>query len=269
MHIDHEKGHQYYALFASPEKFRKNSLVLTNEGMGDKSNLTVSIVKNNILKEIFVSKKNRIGTLYKMITLLLGMKMSQHEYKVMGLAPYASEYEVMKAYNSAFKKLFKVKDFGIFVNKKPVDFYFTFKEKLKHCRFDGVAGALQKVVEEALVKWVRNCIKKTKINSVVIAGGVAQNIKSAIPISEIKELKNFYINPSSGDSTLSVGGCYYNSNLNKNIKLKKLDNIYLGPSYSNKHVLRAINNFLIKNKNFSTSKIKNNKNIVNYQKEKF
>ena len=38
-------------------KFRKNSLVLTNEGMGDKSNLTVSIVKNNILKEIFVSKK--------------------------------------------------------------------------------------------------------------------------------------------------------------------------------------------------------------------
>ena len=39
----------------------------------------------------------------------------------------------------------------------------------------------------------------------VIAGGVAQNIKSAIPISEIKELKNFYINPSSGDSTLSVG----------------------------------------------------------------
>ena len=57
MHIDHEKGHQYYALFASPEKFRKNSLVLTNEGMGDKSNLTVSIVKNNILKEIFVSKK--------------------------------------------------------------------------------------------------------------------------------------------------------------------------------------------------------------------
>ena len=79
-------------------------------------------MKNNILKEIFVSKKNRIGTLYKMITLLLGMKMSQHEYKVMGLAPYASEYEVMKAYNSAFKKLFKVKDFGIFVNKKPIDF---------------------------------------------------------------------------------------------------------------------------------------------------
>ena len=38
----------------------------------------------------------------------------------------------------------------------------------------------------------------------------------------------------------------------------------MGPSYSNKHVLRAINNFLIKNKNFSTSKIKNNKNIVNY-----
>ena len=27
VHIDHEKGHQYYALFASPEKFRKKSLI--------------------------------------------------------------------------------------------------------------------------------------------------------------------------------------------------------------------------------------------------
>ena len=62
IHIDHEKGHQYYALFASPEKFRKKSLILTNEGMGDRSNLTVSKVLNNNLKEIFASKENRVGT---------------------------------------------------------------------------------------------------------------------------------------------------------------------------------------------------------------
>ena len=46
------------------------------EGFGDYSNLTVSKVSNGILKEVFRSKKNRVGTLYKMITLMLGMKIS-------------------------------------------------------------------------------------------------------------------------------------------------------------------------------------------------
>ncbi len=262
IHIDHEKGHQYYALYASPEKFRKNSLIVTNEGMGDRSNITVSKVKNGVLKEVYVSKKNRIGTLYKMMTLLLGMKMSQHEYKVMGLAPYASDYEINKAYNSAFKDLFFTKGYGIYLKNKPKDFFFTFKEKLKHCRFDGVAGALQKVVEETLVQWIKNCIKKSKIKSVVISGGVAQNIKSAIPISEIPELKNFYINPSSGDSTLSVGGCYYISSLRPNLKLKKLENIYLGPSYNKNEIKKTLNKFISNNRNFTLAKIKGNKKLV-------
>ena len=54
--------------------------------MGDKSNLTVSVVINSKLNEIYFSKQNKIGTLYKFITLLLGMKPSQHEFKVMGLS---------------------------------------------------------------------------------------------------------------------------------------------------------------------------------------
>ena len=260
-HIEHEKGHQYYGLYAAPEKFRKKCLVLTNEGMGDYSNLTVSKVKNGILQEIFSTKKNRIGTLYKMITLLLGMKVSQHEYKVMGLAPYASEYEINKAYKSAFKNLFKVKGYGIFLKEKPKDFFFHFKKKLADCRFDGIAGALQKTVEETLVEWIKNCIKKSKINSVILSGGVAQNIKAAIPISNIKELKSFHLNPSSGDSTLSVGGCYYASHLKKGLIIKNLNNIYLGPSYSKKDIETELIK-LRKNKKVIIKKIKDNKIVV-------
>ncbi len=260
-HIDHEKGHQYYGLYAAPEKFRKKCLVLTNEGMGDYSNLTVSKVKNGILQEIFSTKKNRIGTLYKMITLLLGMKVSQHEYKVMGLAPYASEYEINKAYKVAFKNLFKVKGYGIFLKKKPKDFFFHFKKKLADCRFDGIAGALQRTVEETLVEWIKSCIKKSKVNSVILSGGVAQNIKAAIPISNIKELKSFHLNPSSGDSTLSIGGCYYASNLRKDLKIKNLNNIYLGPSYSKKDIKTELNK-LMKNKKIVVKKIKDNKIVV-------
>ena len=259
--IDHEKGHQYYGLFAAPEKFRKKCLVLTNEGFGDYSNLTVSKVSNGILKEVFRSKKNRVGTLYKMITLMLGMKISQHEYKVMGLAPYASDFETNKAYCAAFKDLFKIKGYGILLKNKPKDFFFHFKKKLADSRFDGIAGALQKIVEETMVAWIKSCVKKSKINSVILSGGVAQNIKSAIPISNIKELKSFHLNPSSGDSTLSVGGCYYATHFMKNLKTENLKNIYLGPSYSKKEIQIEVEK-LKKNKKILIKKIKNNKTIV-------
>ena len=48
----------YFLLLKNLEK----SLVLTNEGMGDKSNLTVSVVKIQIKWDIF-SKENKIGTI--------------------------------------------------------------------------------------------------------------------------------------------------------------------------------------------------------------
>lgn len=262
VHIEHEKGHQFYGLFAAPKNFRKKSLILTNEGMGDKSNISVSVVKNGVLKEIYYSKKCKIGSLYKFITLLLGMKPSQHEFKVMGLAPYASDYEMRKAYNAAFKNLFEAKGLGIYLKNKPKDFFFHFKKKLSHCRFDGIAAALQLSVEEVLVQWIKNCIKKTKISNIIIVGGVAQNIKAAIPISEIKSVKNFYINPSSGDTTLSVGGCYYISSMKKDLELKKLENIYLGPEYTNEEILKTIHKFIKKNKNFSFTKFTNNKKII-------
>lgn len=262
IHVEHEKGHQFYGLFAAPEKFRKNSLILTNEGMGDKSNLSVSTVRNGKLKTIYYSKQNKIGALYKFITLLLGMKPSQHEFKVMGLAPYASDYEKEKAYTAAFKDLFTVRNLGIYLKKKPKDFFFHFKEKLAHCRFDGIAGALQETTEKVLVQWIKNCIKKTKIRNVILSGGVAQNIKSAIPISEIKELKNYYVNPSSGDSTLSIGGCYYVSHIKKKLNLKKLENIYLGPEYSKTEVEIKIKKFLKNNNDFKYIKVKSQLKIA-------
>ena len=90
---------------------------------------------------------------------------------------------------------------------------------------------------------------------------MAQNIKAAIPISEIKSLNDLYINPSSGDTTLSVGGCYYVTSLKKNIKLQKLNNIYLGPKYDDTSILFKIKKFLRK-KNFKLHNIKNNNQII-------
>ena len=87
------------------------------------------------------------------------MKPAHHEYKVMGLAPYASKYEINKCYKF-FDEILKVKGLNIVFNKKPKDLFYHFKHKLKFSRFDGIAGALQKFLENKLNDWFSACSKK-------------------------------------------------------------------------------------------------------------
>ena len=53
-----------------------------------------------------------IGRLYRYITLLLGMKPGQHEYKVMGLAPYGLPYHGQRSLDH-FRKYNKIKGIKI------------------------------------------------------------------------------------------------------------------------------------------------------------
>ena len=110
----HEDCHRYYAYYGS--RIEKPAIVLTAEGCGDYSNHTVSFRLGD--NKIYHTKENHIAHIYQYITLLLGMKPAQHEYKVMGLAPYANIREVEKSYR-VFKDILKVDDLKIVYDKKP------------------------------------------------------------------------------------------------------------------------------------------------------
>ena len=49
-------------------------------------------------------------------------------------------------------------------NYKPKNIYDYLKNKLEGQRFDNIAGALQEYTEEVLTEWIKNAIKKFKIN---------------------------------------------------------------------------------------------------------
>ena len=139
---------------------------------------------------------------------MLGMKPQQHEYKVMGLAPYANEHIASKVYKE-LNNHYDVKGINFYTKKKPKDLYFHFKEKFEGIRFDGLAGGLQLWTEDITKKWFKNVIRKTGINRVVFSGGLAMNIKVNKILSEMKEIKEFYVAATGGDESLSIGGCYY------------------------------------------------------------
>jgi carbamoyltransferase len=223
--LDHHSCHAYYAYYAAIKK-NNNCAVVTLDSMGDDLNQTVWIPEKEFggLKKVSSSSECELARVYKFVTLILSMKPDEHEYKVMGLAPYAKESYCLDIYNQVFKNLVKVKDCKIIHNKRPKDLYGYLKNSLKKYRFDNIAGAAQIFIEKKSAELLNQINKKYKIRNFAISGGVSMNIKMNKVLSNLKFVNQLYVPPSGSDESLSMGACYY---LSKN-KSKSLKNIYLG-----------------------------------------
>ena len=87
--------------------------------------------------------------------------------------------------------------------------YDFLEKKLTGERFDNISGALQKFTEETVVNLISEAVNKTKINTVVLGGGVFMNVKANNLVSKIKKIKKLFIMPSSGDESLSLGAALH------------------------------------------------------------
>src|SRR5262249_49663996 len=96
--IDHHTAHAASAYYGWG-KFDEPVLVLTNDGAGDGLCATVSIGEAGRLRRVAaVPESESVGNIYAMITFLMGMVPLEHEYKLMGMAPYASEKSSRQVY---------------------------------------------------------------------------------------------------------------------------------------------------------------------------
>jgi len=240
--LRHEDCHKAYGIFSS-NNMRDNSIVLTLEGGGDDSAATVSTVQGDKIVEHWSSNDVMVGRLYQQVTLMLGLKPGQHEYKVMGLAPYSNEY-VGKASLDLFRSINFVDGIEIKNSHKFRDLYFDVRDALEGERFDGVAWGLQEYLEEILVKWIKNCISHFGIKNVILSGGVAQNIKACKKILEIPELEKFWVGPISGDGSLAIGAAWLGQKQKfPRVCIHGLSTVYLGSHYNEKEIDRAIHEF--------------------------
>ena len=222
--FDHHSCHIAYAYFSAKNRL-KNSAIVTIDSQGDGLNQTVWICdKNKKLKKISESSQCDIARIYKLTTLLLKMKPDEHEYKVMGLAPYSKYEYSRKVYEKVYKSLLQVKGSRIVHNSRPKDLYKYLIESTVGERFDNIAGAVQIFVEELVKKLFFNIYKKYKVKNFYLSGGVSMNIKMNKIIKDLPYVENFFVQPSGGDESLAMGGCYLEEKFNS----KPLKNIYLG-----------------------------------------
>lgn len=241
---EHERSHQHYALYASPLRKEKIN-VITCEGRGSYSNATVSVYDGEKITEICAMEENYIPTIYRYVTLILGMKPNEHEYKVMGLAPYAKDKDVDRVL-PIFNDLLKVDGIVVKWRNRPPDTYFTLKDRFEGKRFDHIAGALQKFTEDILKEWFVNIAKHTGIRKFVFSGGAAQNIKAVKAISEMPEIEDIFVCPAAGDTSLSIGAAYFGyleMKKNKNglkSEPKPIKTVYLGNEFTDSDCMKAI-----------------------------
>ncbi len=224
--IDHHTAHAAYGYFAMPHDASKRAVVVTADGWGDGCNATISIAENNTLTEIHRTTMCNVARIYRWSTLLLGMKPNEHEYKVMGLAPYAKSYVASPAY-SIYKETLIVDGIDFKWKIKPTDMYFWFKERFEGVRFDGIAGGLQQWLEELLIEWFNNILKHTNTDEIYFSGGLSMNVKANKALVEIPGLKKLYIAPSGGDESLAMGAAFAYAKQNNQV-IQPLTNAYLG-----------------------------------------
>lgn len=240
----HHRTHTYYAYFGSPTGAAP-TLILAADAWGDDMNAQVSVGEAGAVRVLSTSTNFNVARLYRSITLLLGMKPDEHEYKVMGLAAY-SRPRYSQGPLEIFRETMRVEGLGFDYDVVPPDLYVHFQKRLEGYRFDAVAGGLQKYAEDILTGWTRNCLAASGARRVCFSGGVGMNVKAMMEVAKLPDLDAIFVCPSPGDESLAIGACYVamhdsvEKEANARDRLRPLATAYLGPDVGAADVREAV-----------------------------
>jgi carbamoyltransferase len=208
--LDHHTCHAASAYFGAPFDGAP-ALVLTNDNSGDGLCATASLGRGTTLarREAAPSAPGSLGSFYSFLTLVLGMKFGEHEYKVMGLAPYAPARAVERA-TAALGEVFGLAEGtpAAFAWRRPGGRYRLLVEATLGLRFDAVAGGAQQVVEDTLVRWARLMRERYGGDRLALGGGVFMNVKANMLLAGEEWVRDLFVFPSCGDESNAVGAAY-------------------------------------------------------------
>ena len=244
--VDHHMAHASAAYYGLAE-FDEDVLVLTSDGAGDKLCATVNIGRNGRLERIAaVRESESIGNIYAMVTFILGMVPLEHEFKLMGMAPYAHAAQADSVYES-------LKALMMFDKGNPLEWrragdcpetYYSYdylKRLLELKRFDAICSGLQQFTEEMVTRWVRNCVEATGIHKIALSGGVFMNVKVNQAILAMPEVDSVFVYPSCGDESNAMGAAYWAYAEASGVeKMEPLRGLYLGRTFEDTEILQVL-----------------------------
>ena len=234
--VEHHLAHLAAAYYTAPTGAPgKRFLGLTCDGAGDNLCATVSLCEGTSIKRIAATDRHAsLGKIYSRLTYLMGMTPWEHEYKIMGMAPYADPARAAKA-AEPLGSLLKLSEDGLtfeLASELSTNYcYEMLRDTFERVRFDTMAGAVQLFTEEMLLDWVRHSVAETGIGDIVCGGGVFMNVKANMRIADLPEVSSMYVMPSAADESLSIGAAlhtYYQAIGTDDFSSSVLRNLYLG-----------------------------------------
>jgi carbamoyltransferase len=209
--VDHHTCHAYYALYGAPvpSARRDEALVLTADSWGDGQNWSAwTPLSDGSLQKVAGGCDHGVARIYRFVTLILGMKPNEHEYKLMGLSAYSRSKEHIVAAERVFFEACDFRD-GKFVSDRPLkDSYFDLKDRLEGNRFDNIAAAVQNWSTAVTGAWMKHWLDRTGARGVCFSGGLSMNIKSNGELSLLPGVEWMSVPASGGDETTALGACF-------------------------------------------------------------
>ena len=249
--VHHQMAHAASAFFYSG---LDKAMCLSYDGEGDGLSGILAVGSPDGLKvveEIPVSLS--LGNFYSSVTGFLGFRRTQDEYKVMGLASYGKEGVDLSAMarpsnghyvmdESFWNQSFPLKSIDEpLYNQKFIDLLGKPRRQFDPItqRHKDVAYAAQKTLEQCVVSLIKGFHKKTGLDSLCMAGGVALNCSANRIIRKLPFIKRIFIQPAASDRGLPLGGALFAAYQN-GIPVKIPSNVFMGPSYTNDDILKTL-----------------------------
>jgi carbamoyltransferase len=218
---DHHESHAASAFFPSPFE---EAAILTLDGVGEWSTTAFGVgVGRRIRLTDHLQFPHSLGLLYSAFTYYCGFKVNSGEYKLMGLAPYGRP-----VYRDAIAShLVDLKSDGSFWLNMD---YFNYCQGLTmtnarfHDLFGGaprgpessieqrhmdLAASIQAVTEDVMLAMSRELFRRTGMDRLVLAGGVALNCVGNGRLLREGPFREIWIQPAAGDAGGSLGAALF------------------------------------------------------------
>lgn len=244
---EHHVSHAASAYFPSPFD---EAAVVTADGVGEWATTTLGVGRGLDLEVTHeIRYPHSLGLLYSAFTAYLGFEVNEGEYKVMGMAAYGQPTSVDKV-----RRLVDLCEDGSY----RLDLrYFGYQHSLRSIdpafielfgparqpgadldqHYADIAASIQLVTEEAMLGLARRARSLSGCSNVCLAGGVALNVLANARILRESGFERVWVQPAAGDA----GGClgaatYLYHSVLRGEHRYRMDNAYLGPSYSNAEI---------------------------------
>jgi carbamoyltransferase len=234
------------------------------DAFGEKQSVLFAEGEDNKMRTLWSQEfPHSLGSFYAAMTEFLGFEPGSDEWKVMG----ASSYGDSNRYYDKLRGLFHLKDdcgfeldlsyFAHYQFHRPSMYSPKLAELLRlqpnkrdHPlteEYYGLAAAVQRVTEDVYFHLLNQLHALTKLDKVVLAGGVVYNSVANGKILERTPFSEVFISPVPDDSGGSLGGAYYlyHQVMGKPRTYVMTSN-YFGPSYSNTEIEAQLKKYKIR-----------------------